>query len=79
VWRVPLITTPTLMLHARNDPWIPVHPYLEAKTSASPQVEIVLARSGGHVGFHEQGYADTWHDRMIDTFLSKLSSETAVP
>lgn len=79
VWRVPLITTPTLMLHARNDPWIPVHPYLEAKTSASPQVEIVLARSGGHVGFHEQGYADTWHDRMIDTFLSKLSSELAVP
>jgi predicted alpha/beta-fold hydrolase len=69
---VPDITVPTLILHACNDPWIPVRPYLSAKRVAPPNVKIVVARSGGHLGFHEEGYADTWHDRMIDAFVGEL-------
>ena len=46
------ITVPTLMLHAWNDPWLPIKPYLVLKELALPKVEIRLARSGGHVGFH---------------------------
>ena len=71
--RVPIITIPTLLLHARNDPWIPHQSYLDAEKSAAPQVEIVIARSGGHVGFHEQGHSETWHDRLIDKFLARIS------
>ena len=68
------ITVPTLMLHAWNDPWIPIKPYLVLKELALPKVEIRLARSGGHVGFHERGHIETWHDRMIDAFISRKSS-----
>lgn len=75
--RLSFIAIPTLMLHAWNDPWIPAQPYLFAKTSAPPQVEIALARSGGHVGFHVHRCADTWHDRMIDEFVNMLFSGSA--
>jgi predicted alpha/beta-fold hydrolase len=63
------ITVPTLMLHARNDPWIPPAPYHAVQARAPEAVEIHMAESGGHVGFHEKGYAETWHDRRIDSFL----------
>lgn len=66
------ISVPTLMLHASNDPWIPVRPYLSLKKFDLPKVEIIISRSGGHVGFHESGYAETWHDRTIDTFIRNL-------
>lgn len=66
------ISVPTLLLHAMNDPWIPVRPYLELQQPASPHVEIVVARSGGHVGFHEHGHTETWHDRRIEDFLVRL-------
>lgn len=65
------VTVPTLMLHARNDPWIPAEPYARVLTSSPDVVEVVLAGSGGHVGFHEHGHTETWHDRMIDAFLSR--------
>lgn len=68
---VPSVTVPTLMLHACNDPWIPASPYRALQHRDLPNVEIVLARSGGHVGFHERGFTDTWHDREIDGFLTK--------
>lgn len=66
------ISVPTLMLHASNDPWIPVRPYLALKRFDLPRVEIIIARSGGHVGFHESGHAETWHDRRINTFIQNL-------
>jgi predicted alpha/beta-fold hydrolase len=65
------ITVPTLMLHACNDPWIPASPYRTLQGLGLPNVEIVLTPSGGHVGFHERGFADTWHDRRTDEFLSR--------
>ena len=66
------ISVPALLLHASNDPWIPVRPYLSLKKLGLPNVAIVIPRSGGHVGFHERGHAETWHDRMIDTFIKSL-------
>jgi predicted alpha/beta-fold hydrolase len=71
--QIPNITVPTLMLHACNDPWIPVQSYLTAQKEAAHKVDILVARSGGHVGFHERGYAETWHDRMIDAFILRRS------
>lgn len=68
------ITIPTLMLHACNDPWIPASSYGALLRQDLPNLEILLTRSGGHVGFHEQGFADTWHDRTINHFLYRLIS-----
>jgi uncharacterized protein len=66
------ITVPTLMLHACNDPWIPVSTYRALRHRLLGSIDIVLARGGGHVGFHQRGFTDTWHDRTIDHFLSGL-------
>ncbi len=71
--QVPRLMVPTLILHASNDPWIPVRPYLRAQSEEAKHARIVIARSGGHVGFHEHGYTERWHDRMIEAFLSGLS------
>jgi hypothetical protein len=74
---VSYIAVPTLMLHAANDPWIPIEPYLGLKKLNNPNVELVLAKSGGHLGFHERGHADTWHDRSIDRFVQSLTRGVA--
>lgn len=42
------ITVPTLVLNARNDPFLPAH-YLPAK--AAPAVTLEYPEHGGHVGF----------------------------
>ena len=64
---------PTLMVHARNDPWIPLEPYLRLRKKVLPNVQMLIAQGGGHLGFHERGHSDTWHDRMIDNFIRHLA------
>jgi len=75
--RIASISVPTLLLHAQNDPWIPVEPYLDLASSTASSVQVLVALSGGHVGFHERGHAETWHDRMIDVFLGGLLTATS--
>jgi predicted alpha/beta-fold hydrolase len=69
---VKAIEAPTLMLHACNDPWIPVSSYRNLRSEPLGSVKLIIARSGGHVGFHEHGSSETWHDRKIDGFLKRL-------
>ena len=64
---------PTLLLHARNDPWIPSGPYLELLQQPLGQAEIVLAPSGGHVGFHDRASSAPWHDRVVNRFLETVA------
>ena len=70
--RVPDIRVPTLMIHARNDPWIPVDPYLELADMNLSKVNISLTRDGGHLGFHANDDTETWHDRKVGMFLDAL-------
>ncbi len=64
------VRVPTLLIHARNDPWIPVAPYLSHDWSDNPALSVLLPRSGGHVGFHD-GHEDQagWHDRCAARFF----------
>jgi len=45
------IRVPTLLLNARNDPFLPEHALLAAARKASPSVVLEFPRTGGHVGF----------------------------
>ena len=65
----------TLMLHARDDPWIPAASY-EA-LPAVEAVELRLSSGGGHVGFHGAGSTVAWHDRCAEIFFSRLISAAA--
>ena len=66
------IEVPTLMVHAKDDPWIPPGPYVELARHAPSNVEIALTDTGGHVGFHSHDHEETWHDRRVDSFLRSL-------
>ena len=45
------IRVPTLLLNARNDPFLPEHALLAATQKAAPCVVLEFPRTGGHVGF----------------------------
>ena len=42
------LPVPTILVHARNDPWIPALPYDELQERRLDNAKIVLAPSGGH-------------------------------
>jgi predicted alpha/beta-fold hydrolase len=66
------IRVPTLVIHARNDPWIGPDAYLSFDWKANPKLMPLLPRGGGHVGFHGIGSREPWHDRCIAEFLRRL-------
>jgi len=45
------IRVPTLLLNARNDPFLPEHALLAAARKASADVVLEFPRTGGHAGF----------------------------
>ena len=60
------ISVPTLVLNARNDPFLPEQALLAATRRAAPCVLLELPRTGGHVGF-----SGNWLSRrLIDFFRS---------
>jgi len=58
------IRVPTLVLNARNDPFLPEAALLAASRKAAPCVTLELPRLGGHVGFRGRWLAN----RLIDHF-----------
>jgi hypothetical protein len=69
------ISTPTLVIHARNDPWIPADTYTSYPWSSNPNLTPLLASGGGHVGFHERNaQSGTWYDRCVALFLAEVDA-----
>jgi len=68
------LAAPTLLLHARNDPWIPVAPYESLQAANPANANVVITKSGGHVGFHERGFSEPRYDRVAEAFLSQLTT-----
>jgi predicted alpha/beta-fold hydrolase len=48
---LPRIKTPTLCVSADDDPFLPPEALQRARAAASPSVEFMITRGGGHVGF----------------------------
>jgi len=69
------ITVPTLVLNARNDPFLPGQ-HLPA--SASSAVTLEYPRQGGHVGFSADG-TTTWLAHRILAFFDQHRSARATP
>jgi predicted alpha/beta-fold hydrolase len=65
---------PTLVIHARNDPWIPAAAYADFDWSANPRLLPLLPRGGGHLGFHGLGSRVAWHDRCVALFVERLAN-----
>lgn len=52
------VRVPTLVVNARNDPFLPERALLAAAAAAAPCVELDFPRTGGHVGFRSRWLAD---------------------
>lgn len=65
------INTPTLAVHAADDPWIPVEDYRRASWPEVAPAGAVITPSGGHVGFHARGDSQPWHQRAAATFFDR--------
>lgn len=72
------VPVPTLLLHSRNDPWVPVRSYEAAPVDGNPNLSMILAPSGGHVGFHQRHPSNLpWHDQVILEFLQSFDGGRA--
>lgn len=66
------VRVPTMIIHASDDPWIPVASYGQVKWDDNPYLQLKLPVSGGHVGFHGLGLDRPWYDMAILRFLDVL-------
>ena len=66
------IRVPALLIHAADDPWIPVDAYRELRLADHPKLDLLLSRGGGHLGFHGRGAALPWHDRCLVQWLGRV-------
>lgn len=71
------IRAPTLLIHARNDPWIPAAMYEDIADLGNRKLTLLLPNGGGHVGFHGLGSRVAWHDRCIARFAARLTGVRA--
>lgn len=71
------VRVPTLLICARNDPWIPDQAYRDFDWSSNARLVPLLPRGGGHVGFHGIGSRVPWHDRCIARFIEQVAGTRA--
>ncbi|MCC7411233.1 MAG: hydrolase [Gammaproteobacteria bacterium] len=74
------ISVPTLLLHARDDPFM-TPAAIPPASALAPPVELELSAHGGHVGFvtgRIPGYAHYWLESRIPAFLDRFVDKTGV-
>ncbi len=67
------IRVPTLLLHSRDDPFLPVAALPLSEIEANPFLTLVLTEGGGHVGFFEGGppwNPTFWMEEQSASFLA---------
>ena len=70
------INTPTVLLMAKDDPFIPWKPYELAKLN--PNLHLRLEDHGGHMGYLARSdrkgrHYTRWQDRAVDHFIRELT------
>ena len=72
--RLSRIETPTLIVHAADDPWIPPDALSNAEFPNTGAVTLLMSPGGGHVGFHAADDPAPYHDRCIGMFFDAVLS-----
>jgi predicted alpha/beta-fold hydrolase len=67
---LPEVRVPTLVLAAKDDPWVPCEFYGEVEWTENPSLVPLLSQGGGHIGFHGEG-KQPWSDLAVSRFLDK--------
>ncbi|HLL74514.1 MAG TPA: alpha/beta fold hydrolase [Pyrinomonadaceae bacterium] len=74
---IPRIRIPTLIVHAEDDPFVPIDSFRHPSLAANPHVLLLAPRRGGHVGFvGDEAPPDPdrfWAENRIVEFCRLLS------
>lgn len=77
---LPRVRIPALIIHAADDPILPVEPFRRAEISANPMIIRLLPEHGGHLGFfarlREDGLDQFWAENRVLEFF-KLIRDSA--
>jgi predicted alpha/beta-fold hydrolase len=69
------IRVPSLLLNARNDPFLSPECFPSAEAEANPYLTLEAPQSGGHVGFIDlKKGVQPWSERRIVQFLAGIQS-----
>ena len=74
------ITVPTVIIHAKDDPFIPYAPLERAEVAQNPNVLLLAPDCGGHVGFvsaRRNGLDQFWAEVKAVEFVSVLAARRA--
>ncbi len=68
------INIPTLLVQAKDDPFLPSRCYPRAEAEANPNLMLEMPRCGGHVGFVQAGPNNVyWSENRVKEFLEGIS------
>ena len=69
---LPRITVPSLLINARDDPFLPSACFPTAEAAGNPRFFLDAPACGGHVGFLDfpKGDARTWAERRVADFFN---------
>jgi predicted alpha/beta-fold hydrolase len=71
------IAIPSLIIHSKDDPFIPFAPFERREISGNPNVFLLAPERGGHVGFFSAGEGEQryWAEAMLIEFFKALTGE----
>lgn len=72
------ITAPTLIIHAKDDPFIPFAPFEQPEVISNPNVALLAPEHGGHVGFvsaRAEGEDRFWAEAMVIEFARLIGRQ----
>ncbi|HEX7139330.1 MAG TPA: alpha/beta fold hydrolase [Vicinamibacterales bacterium] len=73
------ISLPALIIIAEDDPFVPLHPFRDARVRGNPHIDLRISAHGGHCGFvaaragEDDGY---WAENQIVEFVARLVGGT---
>lgn len=64
------IRVPTLIIHAKDDPFVPFSPFERPELIENPNITLLATKNGGHVGFISATVGDHfWSETIIVNFV----------
>jgi uncharacterized protein len=74
---IPNLRVPTMLITAKDDPFVPFELFQRAGVDKNPQVRFVAPEHGGHCGFisRHQGSERFWAEERVVEFFDSLRSK----
>jgi hypothetical protein len=76
---LPRVRVPSLLIHAADDPFIPVETYDDPVFEQNPYVRLLATKYGGHVAFLSRSQPRFWAEEQALVFFAELKPNRPPP